>query len=185
MGTLSPIHINCNGQTLTIRSAAAADAGPLLELAREVFITSPHTLTTLAEFTLTVEQEVELLNTTIQKDNSIFLLASFGNTPVASLMLGGGVKHKERHMGTLGIGVRSSARGQGVGTALMQAAIDWAGDNPVLEMIKLAVYESNTRAVELYKRLGFVQYGKLPGGCKHTDGTYHDQLEMYLWVKPH
>lgn len=185
MGTLSPIHVPCNGQTLLIRSATAADAAPLLDLAREVFITSPHTLTTLAEFTLTVEQEIELLNSTITKDNSIFLLASFNNTPVASLMIGGGTKQKERHIGTLGIGVHSSARGKGVGTALMQASIDWARSNPVLEMIKLAVYQSNTRAVELYKRLGFIQYGLLPGGCKHTDGSYHDQIEMYLWVKPH
>ena len=148
-------------------------------------MTSPHTLTTLAEFTLTVAQEVELLESIAKKDNSVFLMASFGDTPVASLILSGGPKQKERHVGTLGVGVHSSVRGKGVGTAIMQATIDWARTNPVLEMIKLGVYASNTRAVELYKRLGFVQHGMLPGGCKHSDGTYHDQIDMYLWVKPH
>ena len=185
MSTFSPIQIRCNGATLTIRSATVTDAAQLIELAREVFLTSSHTLTTAAEFTMTIAQESELIETLAKRDNAVFLLASFDNTPVASLILSGGAKQKERHVGTLGVGVHSSARGKGVGTALMQASIDWARNNEVIEMIRLGVYASNTRAFELYKRLGFIQCGMLPGGCKHLDGTYHDQIDMYLWVKPH
>jgi ribosomal protein S18 acetylase RimI-like enzyme len=184
MCTLAPISVTCGTRTLTIRSGAPADAQALLDLAKNVFVTSPHTLTTLEEFTLTAEQEADLLSSTAAKDNSIFLAAFEDNTPLASLIIRGGEKKKERHLGTLGIGVHSHARGQGVGTALMQASLDWAAANPVIEMIKLAVYQSNTRAMDLYRRLGFVQWGLLPGGCKHSDGTYHDQIEMYKWVKP-
>lgn len=184
MGSFSPIQIPCNGTNLTLRSARKEDAALLIELAREIYLTSPHTLTTAAEFAYTIEQEAALIDTFAQRDNSLFLVAFNGDAPLGSLIIRGGEKIKDRHSCLLGIGIRSSSRGKGIGTVLMQAAIQWATDHDVLEMIKLTVYASNTKALELYRRLDFVQCGMLPGGCRHSDGSYHDQIDMYRWVKP-
>ena len=45
--------------------------------------------------------------------------------------------------------------GQGIGTALMEAVIDAARENPNLLQIELEFLEGNTRAQQLYEKLGF------------------------------
>jgi len=38
---------------------------------------------------------------------------------------------------------------------------------------------SNTRALSLYKKLGFVQLGVIPGGFRMKDGHYEDIIPHY------
>ena len=42
-----------------------------------------------------------------------------------------------------------------------------------------AVVSSNTRALSLYKKLGFVQLGVIPGGFRMKDGHYEDIIPHY------
>ncbi len=60
-----------------------------------------------------------------------------------------------RHVGSIGIAVRDDWQGKGVGTALMEAALDLAGNWLNLTRIELRVYVDNPAAVALYKRFGF------------------------------
>lgn len=65
---------------------------------------------------------------------------------------------RECEPGTLlmdGIFVDPEARGLGVGTALLQAIVDYAGTSG-LERVRLDVIDTNTRARALYEREGFV-----------------------------
>ncbi len=55
--------------------------------------------------------------------------------------------------------VEESARGQGVGTQMMQAIIAEAKKQQCYKLILQSRYK-NTRAHELYIRLGFVDHGK-------------------------
>jgi ribosomal protein S18 acetylase RimI-like enzyme len=56
--------------------------------------------------------------------------------------------------------VAPGARGRGVGDALVRAVLRWAERRGV--SVRLAVREQNTKAIELYRRHGFVIVGEEP-----------------------
>jgi putative acetyltransferase len=60
-----------------------------------------------------------------------------------------------RHVGSIGMAVRDDWQGKGVGTALMEAALELADNWLNLTRIELTVYVDNTAAVALYKKYGF------------------------------
>jgi RimJ/RimL family protein N-acetyltransferase len=70
------------------------------------------------------------------------------------------------------------ARGTGLGRRLMQAAIE-AARRQGMERIELEVFASNTRAIALYERLGFVREG-LKRRVRKIDGRYDDDVMMAL-----
>jgi ribosomal protein S18 acetylase RimI-like enzyme len=47
-----------------------------------------------------------------------------------------------------------------------------------LKIVTLEVYATNEVAQNLYKKMGFVEYGKLPKGVMRS-GTFEDRLMMY------
>jgi ribosomal protein S18 acetylase RimI-like enzyme len=82
------------------------------------------------------------------------------------------------HVGTLGIGLLASARGRGLGRALMQAALDkaWAKG---LERIELTVRADNHNAKALYERMGFGTEG-FQVKAFQIDGVAFDGFAMAL-----
>ena len=83
-----------------------------------------------------------------------------------------------RHVGMLGIGVVRRARRQGLGRALLEAAIAsaWAKG---LTRIELTVRADNHNARELYERLGFQHEGRQYGSFQ-VDGETFDSHAMAL-----
>lgn len=71
------------------------------------------------------------------------------------------------HVSTASFMVAADARGRGVGTALCRYALDWARERGYAGMQFNAVVESNTTAVELYRRHGFEVVGTVPGAFAH------------------
>jgi len=75
------------------------------------------------------------------------------------------------HISTASFMVGAQARGKGVGTALCRYALDWARAKGYAGMQFNAVAETNTSAIEIYKRLGFAVIGTVPGAFEHpVDG---------------
>ena len=82
------------------------------------------------------------------------------------------------HCGELGIGVLKPFRGQGIGEALIRAALEKAKARG-LTRIELTVFEPNKAAMHLYTKLGFVVEGtKKKAGL--IDGQYFDVICMAL-----
>jgi L-phenylalanine/L-methionine N-acetyltransferase len=69
------------------------------------------------------------------------------------------------HVADLGLMVASDARRQGVGRALLQAAVDWAGGAGVRKL-ELHVFPWNDAAIALYEAFGFEREG-------YRKGHYH------------
>jgi L-phenylalanine/L-methionine N-acetyltransferase len=87
------------------------------------------------------------------------------------------------HLGSFGLSIAQEFRGQGVGESLSNAVLEEAKmrmDN--LRIVKLTVFTENTPAVSLYKKLGFIEYGKIPGAVLYK-GEYQSRTEMYLEVE--
>ncbi|HEX6931787.1 MAG TPA: GNAT family N-acetyltransferase [Streptosporangiaceae bacterium] len=73
------------------------------------------------------------------------------------------------HVSTASFMVSPRARGKGIGTALCRYALDWARASGYAGMQFNAVTETNRSAVGIYKRLGFVIVGTVPGAFEHRD----------------
>ncbi len=81
-----------------------------------------------------------------------------------------------RHVGTLGMAVRADARGQGLGRALITAALAGA-DARGLTRVELTVHPDNQVAQRLYRSVGFVLEGVQRGGWR-MDGRTGDLHAM-------
>ncbi|CAM5220333.1 GNAT family N-acetyltransferase [Alishewanella longhuensis] len=62
---------------------------------------------------------------------------------------------RRRHVAEIGMGVSEPYQGQGIGSALLRAALDMADNWLALRRVELLVYASNEPAVALYERFGF------------------------------
>jgi len=82
------------------------------------------------------------------------------------------------HSGSLGMGIIAEYRGQGIGKALMQATLKKAKEIG-LTRVELGVREENARAIEMYKKFGFVIEGIKRNACK-VGGIYSNDLVMGL-----
>jgi ribosomal protein S18 acetylase RimI-like enzyme len=82
------------------------------------------------------------------------------------------------HCGHLGMGLLPHYRGRGIGERLIVAALA-AARAAGFERIELSVYGRNTRALALYRKVGFVHEGTRVRG-KKVDGEYDDVHFMGL-----
>lgn len=73
-------------------------------------------------------------------------------------------------------------QGKGIGTQLMERIIEWAKQSGTVEKIELNVRASNTRAIALYKKMGFFEEGCLKRRVK-TGDRYIDDIVMSLHIK--
>jgi putative acetyltransferase len=62
---------------------------------------------------------------------------------------------RRRHVGQIGMAVRDDWQNKGVGTALMEAALDLADNWLNLTRIELNVYTDNAPGIALYEKFGF------------------------------
>lgn len=79
----------------------------------------------------------------------------------------------------IGMGVAAPWRGRGVGTALMQACLDWARNEGV-HKLSLEVFPWNEAAIALYRKFGFVEEGRLRKHYRRQSGDLWDVLVMGL-----
>ena len=85
----------------------------------------------------------------------------------------------EKHIGVLGISIAKNFRGEGVGKILMNLVEEEAKKKlPDLKMITLGVNSPNTVARNMYKKIGYVEYGILPNGITRG-GKFEDAVLMY------
>ncbi|WP_281249477.1 GNAT family N-acetyltransferase [Fictibacillus arsenicus] len=88
-------------------------------------------------------------------------------------------KERTKHVGTLGIVVSKKYTGLGLGKVLMKDLIEWAKQNGLTKKISLVTNETNTVAIELYKKLGFEVEGLLKKD-NFINGNYNNSIIMGL-----
>ncbi len=93
-------------------------------------------------------------------------------------MLGLEVGHgRWAHLGRIGMMVHPDYHNQGVGSRLMQAAVNLAERWLNLSRIELTVYTDNSAAIHLYEKFGFQIEGTLRRYA-YRDGEYVDAYMM-------
>jgi RimJ/RimL family protein N-acetyltransferase len=163
------------GQEVVLRTPKAEDLDGLMELINSLVAEKAEIARTEK---VTHEEEVEWMPkmlVRLQKDELFFLVAEIDGKLVASSDIDV-LRGDQKHVGVLGIVVKSGYRDLGVGTEMMKTLIRQAGKMG-LKVLTLQVFATNTRAVHVYEKAGFVQTGRVP--MKHfRGGQYIDEVLM-------
>ena len=128
----------------------------------------------------TLEQEKRWLKDTleaIEKGKKVVLLAFDGDRLVGNTQIEKD-RWKSDHVGKFGISLKKGYRGEGLGTQLTAMVIEEAKDKLGIIKVVLEVFANNPCGLGLYKKLGFKECGKIPGGVKHR-GEFVDRMMMY------
>jgi len=121
------------------------------------------------EFTATIDESRERIEKVIATDNQmIFVAVSEQNNVIGECSAFASQRLSRRHNVGLGLSVDQDYRRLGIARGLMQAMLDWAESNPIIERVELEVFTDNIRALNLYLRLGFV-----------LEGTRHKAFRKY------
>ena len=90
-----------------------------------------------------------------------------------------GSKYKIRHRADFGISVDQAYWGLGIGRALLEACIECA-KKAGYEQMELNVVAENSRAIDMYEKAGFVEFGRNPRGFKSRMSGYQELVYMRL-----
>lgn len=132
------------------------------------------------ETELTAEDEANYLQQMTDSADEIELLADVDGRLVGSAGIEKvGSKEKARHRATFGISVDEAFWGQGIGSALTRACIRCAKDAGYAQL-ELEVVADNHRAIDLYTRAGFVEYGRNPRGFRSRSTGWQELVLMRL-----
>ena len=100
---------------------------------------------------------------------------------VGALTLERAAQAKTRHKAHLaGMFVVQSARGRGVGRALMQAAMCLAAERAGIRVVTLTATEGNAAAIALYSAFGFRIFGVEPMAIATPEGF---KAKVHMWVE--
>lgn len=86
------------------------------------------------------------------------------------------------HVCNCGYMVAAGARGRGIAARMCAHSQGQAREMGYLAMQFNFVVASNAGAVALWRRLGFVEVGRLPGAFAHPRGGLTDALVMHKWL---
>lgn len=166
---------------IQIRRATVKDAHTIVVAEKEIAQTPGYFCSQPSELS---EQKVVHTIETLEKTNKgIYLVAEKEKQIIGHALLVPLHLNFICHVGQLSIGVHKGWQEMGVGTALMQHLIDWAKQSGSIEKIELNVRASNTRAIALYRKMGFIEEGRLKNRIKINSGHYIDDILMALHTK--
>jgi len=170
-----------DGRDLVVRGGRARDARAVCELIAAVaaepsvpLLTTPRAMTT--------ERVRGYIAGTRTGGRGLFLVGEIDGVIVGNVGGHGLDVEPSRHVLEIGMSVAATARGVGVGSALLDAALAWAAVAGYRKVV-LSVFPHNARAIALYERHGFVREG-LRVRQFVREGRYLDEVLMARWLGP-
>ncbi|MDM5318093.1 GNAT family N-acetyltransferase [Fictibacillus sp. b24] len=170
-----------NLNNVYIRKATSDDAQNMIDFYNVVGGESDYLSFGANEFKRELKDYKDYITATSQEPNSIMLLATIDSKIIGIATINSSQKERTKHVGTLGIVVSKKYTGMGLGTALMNEFVMWARQNGITKKISLVTNENNTKAIDLYKKLGFEKEGLLKKD-NFIRGTYHNTVVMGLFL---
>ncbi len=170
-----------NGQPYLIRTATIEDAKAILDYVGQIAGESNNLTFGPGEFNMTIEDEITFIDTTNKAPNQLVLVAEHKGQIVGNLNYRAGGRPRIAHTGEFGVSILKDYWGNGIGKALIEEMISWAKNSNIIKKIDLQVRDDNTRAIQLYKSLGFKVEGHISRKF-YIDGQYYSVYYMGLEI---
>lgn len=169
-----------NGMECCIRNGTEGDGKTVLALFRLTHGQTDYLLSYPDENCLDEAQESQFLREKSESEREIELIAVVEGVAAGSAGIkAAGTKYKVRHRAEFGISVAEEFWGQGIGQALMTACIACAKTAGYVQL-ELSVAAENARAVSMYEKAGFVEYGRNPKGFLSRMAGFQEVIHMRL-----
>ena len=169
-----------DGVELLVRNAVASDARALRDVMQRTHSETDYLLSYADEQSADDEQEARALAEMECSDNEVELVAVVDGRIVGSAGVeAAGSRRKVAHRARFGISVLKEQWGMGIGRALTEACIDCARRAGYAQL-ELDVVADNQRAMSLYRRAGFEEYGRNPRGYRSASVGYQELVHMRL-----
>ncbi|NFK77397.1 GNAT family N-acetyltransferase [Clostridium botulinum] len=167
------------GKNLTwiLRCPTKYDATELSELRVKIDGETEYLDREPVEDLLTPEDFEKLIYEDLIGEKTIFLVAEVEGKIIGFSRCQGSKLSRFRHKAEFGICISKEYWGYGIGRVLLENILIWA-DVVGIEKISLTVVQTNTRAIQLYKKYGFVEEGLLIKDRIHKDGNYYNTVMM-------
>lgn len=188
MSTIGPSTIERKrGGPIVLRAPEERDVPEWVAYELAMLGTDPHRVREPSEFDPDPAVQWARLREHIDEPGCLMIVACPADEPrriIGDLTFRNGKLSKMAHQGHFGIAVAADHRGTGVGGAMIRALLDWGAAHPVIEKIALGVWATNTGAIRMYERHGFVEEGRRWKFFRTGPGEYVDDVQMAIWVKP-
>lgn len=169
-----------DGVELLVRNAGASDARALRDVMQRTHAETDYLLSYPDEQSVDDEHEARSLVETERSDNEVELVAVVDGKIVGSAGVAAvGSRRKVLHRARFGISILKEYWGMGIGRMLMESCIDCARRAGYTQL-ELEVVADNQRAVSLYRRAGFVEYGRNPRGYWSSSTGFQELVHMRL-----
>ncbi|MHA4809693.1 N-acetyltransferase family protein [Flavitalea flava] len=176
-------YLTKDGRAFIIRRPNENDAEDIINYSKNLFASTDQVLTTLEEYTISVGDEKTWINKANQHPDALTLIAVNNDQILGLLFFSPGNKKKNSHAGEFGVSVHPDFQGLGIGLSLLERLLKWAKDNKNIEKVFLNVFDTNEKAIRLYKALGFKEEGRHIKAIKQISGEYADVLQFYIDTK--
>lgn len=170
-------HVMKDGRTCMVRRAIEADAEALMRNINEIGAEEDFILT--ERVTNSAKQERDWIRS-FDNQTSVLYVAEVEGRVVGQVDVRISSYAKARHVANLGIAIVHGYRELGIGKTLMERGLAWMKVRHV-EKATLEVFSSNTRAIALYKKMGFEVEAVRKRQYK-IRGAYVDDVHMAKWL---
>ena len=172
-----------DGKECLIRNATAHDAEEVLALYNKVNNETNFLLKYSDEEGFSIEEEKNFLNQKEESAAEVQLCAVVGDVIVGLAGVSAiGAMEKISHRAELGVSIEKNFWHLGIGSALTKASIECA-ITAGFRQLELEVVGDNRNAIALYKKMGFIEYGRNPRGFVSRKSDYQELILMRLELR--
>jgi RimJ/RimL family protein N-acetyltransferase len=170
-------------QEWIIRHADEQDAKRLLRYLRRI-AKEPVNNTAFRQGIMpdTIEDVRAMIRRHTENSNSALFVVDIGRRIIGMVRMTGGHLPFDQHVAELSINVDSYCRGLGIGSEILNHALEWARTQPELKRVQLHVLTRNPGAVPLYEKVGFITEGHLREAYYLYDEGDEDALIMAYYI---
>ncbi len=169
-----------NGMRCCLRNATEQDGQAVLDHFNLTHEETDYLLSYPDENSFDAVKEAQFLKRKAESENEIEIVAVVNGVIAGTAGIEAmGTQYKLRHRADFGIAVSKAYWGLGIGKALTEACIECAKAAGYFQL-ELHVAAENAPAVAMYKKVGFVEYGRNPYGFNSRLTGFQELIHMGL-----